>query len=236
MTESAMEAQRDLPRAIRDTAAVRRAWPDDYDEQLGELPWSYADDALVALPRDPTTLFLYWDHAQATLRQAFEDLDRGRAQLWVFARQGGGWSRVRTVEFALESRSYYVHDLVPGLAYYAEIHVVDRRGEERLLARPSNETMLPSAGPSPVIDDRFMRILWGEPLQRLLREPYPGHPFPDDVRAQLARLSDWSRFAGRAWGGSAGGMGGRPFSPTSSPSAPSSPSSPWGRTGPGFEP
>jgi hypothetical protein len=73
-----------------------------------------------------------------------------------------------------------------------------------------------------------MRILWSEPLQRLLREAQPGGAFPEDVRAQLARLSDWSRFAGRVWGGgSAGGMGGRPFSAVSSPSAPSSPSSPW---------
>jgi uncharacterized protein len=90
--------------------------------------------------------------------------------------------------------------------------------------------MLPPVGLSAIIDDRFMRILWSEPLQHLLREPRPGAPFPEDVRAQLARLSDWSRFAGRVWGGSAGGMGGRPFSPTSSPSVPTSPSSPWSRT------
>ncbi len=231
MTESAMEGQRRSKPSPRETAAEPQAWPNGYDEQLGELPWSYADDALIALPRDPRTLFLYWDHAQETLRQAFQDLDGGRPQLWIFARgTDGGWSRVRTVDFALESRSYYVHDLEPSGVYRAEIHVVDRLGKDRLLAQPSNEMMLPPVGLSPIIDDRFMRILWSEPLQRLLRETRPGAPFPEDVRAQLARLSDWSRFAGRVWGGSAGGMGGRPFSPTSSPSVPTSPSSPWGRT------
>jgi uncharacterized protein len=232
MTESAMEAQRG-PQAVRASAAGQEAWPNGYEEGLGELPWSYADDVLVALPRDPRTLFLYWDHAQETLRHAFQDLAGGRAQLWIFARESEGrWRRVRTIEFALESRSYYVHDLEASLVYRAEIHVVDRQGRERLLARSSNEMMLPPVGASPIVDDRFMRILWGEPLQRLLREPHPGTPFPDDVRAQLARLSDWSRFSGRVWGASAGGMGGRPFSPVSSPSAPTSPSSPWGRTDP----
>ncbi len=228
MTESALEFERGA-RAPREIAIEPEPGPNARDEQLGELPWGYGDDVLMALPRDPTTLFLYWDHAQDTLRQVWQDLDGGRAQLWVFARESDGrWRHVRTIDFALESRSYYVHDLEPGRVYRAEIHVVDLHGKDRLLPRPSNEMMLPRMGPSPIIDDRFMRILWSEPLQRLLREAYPGGPFPEDVRAQLERLSDWSRFAGSAWGSSAGGMGGRPFSPTSSPSAPWPPSSPRG--------
>ena len=150
--------------------------------------------------------------------------------MWIFAREpDGGWTRVKVLDFALESRSYYIHDLEPGRVYRAEVHVVDRHGRERLVPRSSNEMMLPPVGPSPLVDDRFMRILWSEPMQRLLRNSRAGGPFPEDVRQQLARLSDWSRFAGRVWGGSAGGMGGRPFSATSSPSLPpSSPSSPWG--------
>ena len=226
MTESALESARGGATRAPEPALGAEA----FDERLGELPWSYADDTLMALARDPRTLFLYWDHAQETLRQAFEGLEGGRAQLWVFVREPDGrWERTRALDFALESRSYYVHDLAPGRIYRAEIHVVDRHGRDRLVPRPSNEMMLPAVGPSPIVDDRFMRIPWGESLQRMLREAHPGGPFPDDIRAQLARLSDWSRFAGRVWGGSAGGMGGRPFSAVSSPSAPSSPTSPWGR-------
>jgi hypothetical protein len=234
MTESAIEAAR--PREAR--AEVAEPVPaGGYEEQLGDLPWSYADDALMALPRDPTTLFLYWDHAPETVRTAWQGLVDARPQLWVYAREADGrWSRVRTVDFALESRSYYVHDLRPGHVYRAEIHLVDRDGRTRLLPRGSNEMMLPPVGPSPIVDDRFRRILWSEPLQRLLREVRAGGPFPEDVRAQLMRLSDWSRFAGSsggasaaaALGSSAGGMGGRPTSPWVRPSS-SSPSSPWGR-------
>jgi hypothetical protein len=153
------------------------------------------------------------------LRQSFEGLDGGRAQIWLYLRQDEGWSRIRTIDFALESRSYYVHDLEPGRLYRAEIHAVDRHGNEKLIPRISNEMLLPPLGPSPIVDDRFMRLPWTEPLLQLIRDSRPGGPFSEEVRAQLARLSDWSQFAGRVWGSSAGGVGGRPFSPTSSPSA-----------------
>ena len=78
-----------------------------------------------------------------------------------------------------------------------------------------------------------MCLLWGDPLQRLLRQAHAAGAFPEDVRAELARLSDWSRFQGQSGGSSAGGlgaggMGGRPGSPWMHPS---SPSSPWGRSG-----
>jgi uncharacterized protein len=189
-----------------------------FEERLGELPSGYGDDAFVALPRDPKTVFLYWDHAHDTLAQSFGGMDQARAQLWVFARSEAGWDRLRTVDFALESRGYYVHDLEPGRTYRAEIHAVDRQGRERMIGRGSNEVTLPRVGPSPIIDDRFIRIPWDMPLGRLLGPGHPGAPFPDEARRLLERLSDWSRF-GATWG-SAGGMGGRPFSPTSSPSSP----------------
>jgi hypothetical protein len=201
-----------------------------YEEELGELPWAYGDDAFIALARDPKTLFLYWDHGEHTLRSAWEGLDGARPQLWIYARRvDGGWDRVRTVEFAIESRSYYVHDLDPGRIYRAEIHAVDRLGREKLVGQPSNEMELPPVGASPVVDDRFMRLAWGEPLQRLLRHVREGGPFPDELRAQFARLSDWNRFASGG-GGSAGGIGGRP---TSIPSSPSSPFGPFGSGGGG---
>ena len=220
------DAVRDAPHPMTETADDRWTAYEEgvgvavYDEQLGDLPWSYGDDAFVALPRDPHTVFLYWDYARETVSRAFEGLDHGRSQLWIFARSGAGWDRVRIVEFALESRGFYVHDLEPGRSYRAEIHAVDRAGRERLVGAPSNEVTLPSVGPSPLVDDRFIRIPWELPLGQLLGPGHAGGPFSEDARAMLARLSDWSRFSGTSWGGSAGGMGGRPSSPTSSPSSP----------------
>jgi hypothetical protein len=215
MTESAAEERRPAPPPPLLTGT-------GLDVGLGELPWSYEDDAFVALPRDPRTLFLYWDYARSTLAQGFAGLEDARAQIWILAGTSQGqFERVRTIDFALESRSYYIHDLEPGRSYRAEIHVVDRAGRERLLGSPSNDVGLPPIGPSPVIDDRFARIPWDLPLKRWMREGHAGAPFSEEARALLARLSDWSRFSGRVWGGSAGGMGGRPFSPSGGPSSPS---------------
>jgi uncharacterized protein len=223
------EAIRDSPHPMAEAGSDRPQphWAEGvgaplFEEHLGELPVAYGDDAFVALPRDPKTVFLYWDHARGTIERSLGGMDQPRVQLWMYGRNDAGWDRVRTMEFALESRGYYVHDLEPGRTYRAEIHAVDRQGRERLVGHGSNEVTLPRVGPSPTIDDRFIRIPWDMPLGRLLGPGHPGAPFPEDARRLLERLSDWSRFSGTSWG-SAGGMGGRPFSPTSSPSSPARP-------------
>jgi len=181
------------------------------DEGLGDLPWRYGDDVFVALPRDPRTLFFYWDYAEGTVARAFEWLDHPRAQMWVFAQvEGGAWERLREVEFALESRGFYVHDLEPGRIYRGEVHVVDRAGKERRIAEPSNPVALPPSGPSPFLDDLFATIPWDVPLERWMRELRAGGQFSDDLRELLARLSDWSRFRQKE---GTGGTSGRPSSP-----------------------
>ena len=233
--EAVREAPRPMTETTSDAPEAFRALDegaeggDGYEENLGELPWGYGDDAFVALPRDPRTLFLYWDFSRETAQGGFAGLDKPRVELRVFARAGAGWDFVRTIDFALESRGFYVHDLEPGRVYRAEIHAVDRSGEDRQLGPGSNEMMLPPLGPSPVIDDRFIRLPWEVPLGRLLGPGHAGGPFSDDARSLLARLSDWSRFAARSGApGSAGGVGGRPTSPDAS-----SPSSPFGAFRPG---
>uniref|UniRef100_UPI001F59ADE5 DUF4912 domain-containing protein n=1 Tax=Anaeromyxobacter oryzisoli TaxID=2925408 RepID=UPI001F59ADE5 len=227
------DAVRGAPHPMREeeegTSYEEGEAPTPFDEGLGDLPTTYDEDALVALARDPRSLYVYWDHSAGTVERGFGGLDRPRAQLWVFARSGERWERVRVIEFDLESRGYYLHDLEPGRAYRAEIHAVDRLGRERLVGPGSNEIGLPPVGPSSLIDDRFIRIPWEVPLGRLLGPGHVGGPFSEEARAMLARLSDWSRFASKAvWGGSAGAPGERPSSPIS---APSSPSGPPGRGG-----
>jgi hypothetical protein len=183
------------------------------DEGFGDLPPSYEEDALVALARDPRTVFLYWEHTAATRKDAFTGLESPRAQLRLFARAGDGWEPVRTVDFALEARGYYLHDLEPGRTYRAEIHLVDRTGRERRLGGDSNEVDLPPEGPSAVVDDRFARIPWDLPLAQGPGPGRPGGPFPEEARARLASLSDWSRF--RSQPGGAGEDAERPSSPSS---------------------
>ena len=170
-----------------------------YDEQLGELPWSYGGDQLVAMPRDPRTLYVYWDHGDETHTQALAGLDQPRVQLWLFVK-GAGWERVRAIDFALEAGGWYLHDLEPGRIYRVEIHAVDRAGEVRLLRHASNEVGLPPDGPSEVVDDRFVSIPWDLPLPHLVGDGEPGGPFSEALRQALARRIDWSRFRPRPAG------------------------------------
>lgn len=229
------DAVRDAPHPMSESVAGFRGaegWKsgERYEEHLGELSSSYRDDVFVALPRDPRTLFVYWDHAEGTRARAFEGLEDPRAQLWVFARADGGWERTRAMEFALESRSYYVHDLVPGQTYRAEIHAVDRAGRTRPLGEGSNEVQLPPFGPSPVVDDRFVRLPWSLPLGRLLGPGHPGTPFSEEARQLLAQLSDWRRFSERP-GSERAGQGLGELTPSGAPSFPSSPTGPFGGGG-----
>jgi len=214
MTEG---AEREDSMSLRALAEV--PVPPD-DEGLGELPPSYGEDVFVGLPRDPRTLFFYWDHSPGTVAQAFEWLDRPRAQIRVFGlRQDGEWDLVRTAEFALESRGFYVHDLEPGRTYRAEIHAVSRDGRERVVGEPSNEVALPSSGPSPTVDDRFASIPWDLPLDSWLREVRGGGAFPEELRSLLARLSAGTPPTAPAW------------QVRSEDESPSSPTKAWGSGG-----
>jgi hypothetical protein len=206
--------EREDPMALRALADV--PVPAD-DEGLGDLPWSYGDDVFVGLPRDPRTMFFYWDHSEETRKRGFEWLDRPRAQLRVLALRGDGeWETVRVAEFALEARGFYVHDLEPGRTYRGVIVAVSADGRERRVGEPSNEVALPSSGPSPVVDDRFANIPWDLPLDGWLRDARAGGAFPDEIRALLSRLSKGSKPSAPAWDV-------RP-----EPARPSSPAQAWG--------
>ncbi len=209
--------EREDPMALRALAEV--PVPAD-DEGLGDLPWTYGEDVFVGLPRDPRTLFFYWEHSEETRNRGFEWLDRPRAQLRVLALRGDGeWEQVRAAEFALEARGFYVHELEPGRTYRGVIVAVSADGRERMVGEPSNEVALPSSGPSPVVDDRFATIPWDLPLDGWMRDARAGGAFPDEIRSMLARLSKGSKPSAPAW------------DIRSEPLRPSSPTRAWGGGG-----
>jgi len=159
------------------------------------------------MPRDPRTLFFYWDHAPGSFAAARAGLDGARAELWLFERgDAGGFERCRATAVALESGSHYLHDLRPGRTYRAELRLAGRSGESHLLGPPSGEVTLPPLGPSSEVADAFARF----PGDTRPPPGAAGSPFPEELRSELARLSDWSRFPDEVRGSSAGGMGGRP--------------------------
>jgi hypothetical protein len=136
-----------------------------YDERLGELPERYYDDSFVSLPIGPDALFFYWDFKPETELSAREGLRSPRAVLTLYARG----SAVEHIDFALESRAYYVRALEPGETYEAEIYFVGEDGDRHRIGGPSNAVTLPPRGPSSIVDDRFVRLAWGAPLGVLER-------------------------------------------------------------------
>ena len=167
-----------------------------YDEGLGDLPGGYGDDALVALARDPYTLWCYWDYGHHTVQEAMRGLANPHAKLRVHE-QG---KLVRELDIALESRSFYINDLTPGRHYRVEIYFYGTDGGQHRLGKPSNTIGLPPRGPSPIIDDRFVVLPWGMPLARrhdLFARAQPAGGFSGEERDALHAAS-----AGRPLGAS----------------------------------
>jgi hypothetical protein len=133
------------------------------DERLGDLPASYGDDAAVLLPLDPQTLFVFWDFREETRRRAAAGLDQPRAVLRVFE----GAQLVREVDFALESRSFYVHGLPAGRRYQVEAHFVGRDGRSQQIGAATTAIELPREGASLDGSVRFLRIPWGVRVSQL---------------------------------------------------------------------
>jgi hypothetical protein len=141
------EAQRHPPREALDAPG--------YKEKLGELPMDYGDDTVLLLPRDPYTLFLFWDFSAAARQRALEGLEAPRAVLRVYDNRD---ILLRVIDVALESRSYYIHGMPPGHPYRVEVHFVGSNGRSRRIGHSSNRVTLPPVGPSADTSVRFMRL------------------------------------------------------------------------------
>jgi hypothetical protein len=141
------EAQHHPPREALDAPG--------YKERLGGLPMDYGDDTVLLLPRDPYTLFLFWDFSAAARQRALEGLESPRAVLRVYDNKD---ILLRVIDVALESRSYYIHGMPPGHPYRVEVHFFGSNGRSRRIGHSSNRVTLPPVGPSADTSVRFMRL------------------------------------------------------------------------------
>ncbi|AFE06173.1 hypothetical protein COCOR_05065 [Corallococcus coralloides DSM 2259] len=158
------------------------------DEHLAMLPLDYQDDAMVLLARDPHTLFVFWDFSDASRNRALDELPAPRAVLKVF--DGEGVSR--EVDFALESRSFYLQGMTPGRTYRVEAHFVGSDGRSRRIGHSSNRATLPPAGPSADTSIRFLRMP-PPPVVDRLREAVPSAASARVPRVEEREYVTWRR-------------------------------------------
>jgi hypothetical protein len=135
------------------------------NEGLGELPRGYGDGRLIALVRDPSTLFLYWDFSSQQIEGAFDGLGAGHARLKLWSVHAGGNELLRESEIHLDARGHYARDLPPGHEVRAEIWAVGDKGARML--RASRPVKLPPASESDDFELFWLRLRLDQPLRDL---------------------------------------------------------------------
>jgi hypothetical protein len=137
------------------------------EEDLGELPAHYPEESLVLLPRDPRSIYFFWDFRPALARGVAAGLPAPRAVVRVLS----GDTLIREQAFSLDSGSFFLSELAPGQTYRVECFVRGADGRTGPLRLVSNEVELPPEGPSPSLDVQVMNVPWNAPLGGGATEP-----------------------------------------------------------------
>jgi hypothetical protein len=132
------------------------------NEGLGDLPAWYGDARLVALVRDPSTLYVYWDFSPQQVEQAFAGLGAARSVLKLLNSRSNSPDLVIELEVHLETRGWYVRDLPSGVDLRAELWAVGERGVRML--RAARPVRLPPAVPSDQLEAFYLRLQLDQPL------------------------------------------------------------------------
>ena len=176
---------------------------------LSQLFWSrstqppdvgYGTDQVVALPREPLTLFVFWDLAPSSLRAASTGLIAWRLLLRVCA----GERILREHPVDLEHGRAYLEDIPLAPGARIELHLVDAHTSRRVAASEIPESFATDQN-SPL---RLAEIPWQLPLTDLAKATHAGQvrirqeagDIAQTVRSRVAALSEGSSPVA-AWGG-----------------------------------
>jgi hypothetical protein len=185
-------------------AAPPHEVPSD-SEGLGTLPFAYGDGRLVALIRDPTTVFVYWDLSQHQIDQAFAGLGHAGAVLKLWNARSQDGELVRQTDVHLEARGWYVRELPTGAELRAELWAFGDRGQR--LLRAARPVRLPPGQPSDQLEAFYVRLELSAPLPRdgvagARALEFVAGPPPDWERRAQARHTGVNRSSSRMpWSG-----------------------------------
>ena len=163
----------------------------------------YGTDQVVALSREPRTLFVFWDLAPRTLRAASEGLLEWRLVLRVCA----GERVLREHPVDLEHGRAYLEDIPLARGARVELHLVDANTSRRVAASEIPESFEAEQDSSL----RLAEIPWELPLMELPKATQAGRvrvrrettDLEQTVRSRVAALDRGSSPVA-AWGGAPG--------------------------------
>jgi hypothetical protein len=171
----------------------------DIDE--GEVPWSYGENRITVIVRDPDSAYLYWEIDDAGIAAARSRLgpagERGWCNLRIYDTTGRDFDGTNandyfdlTVDRA--DREYYLMIRRPSSSMHAEIGVKTDEGFFQAIAR-SGRADFPRNGPSPDTTLEWMTITsdGAPPCAAPYRSRYVGpEPAPPD-RSGAGYVDAW---------------------------------------------
>ena len=167
----------------------------------GELPWSYGEDRITAIARDPDSAFLYWEvtdggiaAARARLGPAGQD---GWLDLRIYDTTGRDFDGTNANDYfdirvERQDREYFVMIRRPTSTMHVEIGVRTHEGFFQPIAR-SGRTEFPRSSPSPDGHLEWMTVTSDDapPCIAPYRSRYTGPESPLPGRAGAGYVDVW---------------------------------------------
>ena len=156
--------------------------PPSIDE--GELPWTYGDDRITAMARDPESAYVYWEITDEGIASARSRLGAAGAHGWcnlrVYDTTGRDFDGVNAHDYFdigidRRDREYFLMIRRPGSSLHVEVGIMTHEGYFQPIAR-SGRVDFPRSGPSPNTQLDWMTVTseGGPPCIAPYRSRYGG--------------------------------------------------------------
>src|SRR5579884_2235497 len=150
----------------------------------GELPWSYGEDRVTAIVRDPDSAYAYWEITDDGIARARARLGPAGASGWCNLRvydttgrdfDGTNANDYFDIRVDRADREFYLMIRRPGSSIHVEVGIKSHEGYFQPVAR-SGRAEFPSSGPSDDTRLEWMTVTSGNlpPCVRPCRSRYAG--------------------------------------------------------------
>jgi hypothetical protein len=167
----------------------------------GELPWTYGEDRITAMVRDPESAYVYWELTDEGIAGARRRLGAAGAHGWcnlrVYDTTGRDFDGVNANDYFdigidRRDRDYFLMIRRPGSSMHVEVGISTHEGYFQPIAR-SGRADFPRSGPSPNTQLDWMTVTseGGPPCIAPCRSRYAGPAPPLPQREGAGYVDVW---------------------------------------------